>query len=144
MALRWLRNMRGWPQKQLAAQAAITKSMLSSYETGKQTPNLATIGKILKALGADFCDVYCAMEINSGRLPEPHKLRAHFVPGEEAPPRRGPRRSPNPPTDDKSATDAGAPTETAPQLPAPLERALSEGLPHLETIARYLLASKQR
>jgi transcriptional regulator with XRE-family HTH domain len=77
-ALKWLRSQRGWPQKQLAAAAGITRAMVSSYEKGKQTPTLATVDKIMTALDADLCDLHRVLEHVHGRPMTVHELSPHF------------------------------------------------------------------
>src|SRR5258708_1829245 len=77
-ALKLLRTRRGWPQKQLAAAARITKGMVSSYEKDKQLPTLVTLGKILNALDADLCDLYCAIEFVDGTQRPVHDLSERF------------------------------------------------------------------
>jgi|HubBroStandDraft_3_1064219.scaffolds.fasta_scaffold00532_3 transcriptional regulator with XRE-family HTH domain len=114
-AVKWLRTRRRWPQKRLASQAEVTKSMLSSYETGRQSPNLDTLEKILRALDADFCDLYCAMEIARGRPGTAHPLSPHFK--DDAPPKRGA-------------------VEAAPHAVPDFEHGLSQLLAGLEALVR--------
>jgi transcriptional regulator with XRE-family HTH domain len=70
-SLRWLRDRQGKRQYQVAAEAGITKAMLSAYETGKQKPSLDTLEKILDALLCDLNDLHNALQIVNGRPPAP-------------------------------------------------------------------------
>lgn len=49
-ALRRIRERRGIAQYRLADLAGITRSMLSGYENGRKTPNLANLVGVLRAL----------------------------------------------------------------------------------------------
>jgi transcriptional regulator with XRE-family HTH domain len=53
------------PRKQLeiAADAGVTRGMLSSYENGRQEPSLKTLGRILDALGADLDQLEWALRL---------------------------------------------------------------------------------
>jgi len=51
-ALRILRIARGLGQKEVAGRARISKSSLSEYETGKKTPTLPVLTRLLEALEA--------------------------------------------------------------------------------------------
>ncbi len=56
-ALRHLRQHGATPprkQLEIAADAGVTRGMLSSYENGHQEPSLKTLGRLLDALGADL------------------------------------------------------------------------------------------
>jgi transcriptional regulator with XRE-family HTH domain len=141
-ALRLLRSRRGWLQKELAAAAKISKGMMSGYERGKTRPTLVTLGKLLTALEADLCDLYCAVEMVNGRPAAAHGLSAQFQAGTATPPRPALVR----PADRRPA--AAAPSTRAPggepaageqQLPADIEQALSEMMGNLHTVARYYL-----
>ena len=55
-ALRRIREERGTQQYMVADLAGITKGMLSSYETGKQTPQMTTLVKVLQALNCSAED----------------------------------------------------------------------------------------
>ncbi|HEX2253647.1 MAG TPA: helix-turn-helix transcriptional regulator [Thermoanaerobaculia bacterium] len=71
-ALRWLRTRQSRKQYEIAEEAGITKAMLSSYETGKQSPSIETLEKILDALHVDLADLHYSllMHQSSGRRPE--------------------------------------------------------------------------
>jgi transcriptional regulator with XRE-family HTH domain len=71
-ALRWLRTRQNRKQYEIAESAGITKAMLSSYETGKQSPSIETLEKILDALHVDLADLHYSlmMHQSSGRRPE--------------------------------------------------------------------------
>lgn len=53
------------PRKQLevAADAHVTRGMLSAYENGHQEPSLKTLGRILDALGADLDQLEWALRM---------------------------------------------------------------------------------
>jgi transcriptional regulator with XRE-family HTH domain len=100
-ALRWLRERQGRRQYQLAEKAGITKGMLSAYETGKQSPSLETLGKLLATLDCDLSDLHNAIQIvngtpeaprawqGSGAIPRAAGLDLHRPPGLTAPPLAG-------------------------------------------------------
>jgi transcriptional regulator with XRE-family HTH domain len=67
-ALRHLRQIRGKKQLEIAAEAEVTRGMLSSYENGHQEPTLTTLGKILDALGADLAKLQWAMTLTGSPL----------------------------------------------------------------------------
>jgi transcriptional regulator with XRE-family HTH domain len=138
-ALQLLRTRRGWPQKQLAAAARITKGMVSSYEKGKQSPTLATLNKILKALGADLCDLHWAVEFVNGRQRPVHDLSAHFQLG----PAGSLRATAWRPVDaGATSTEPGEPDgepDREPRLPDSIETALRNATESVHQIARYLL-----
>lgn len=50
-ALRRIRRERGVRQKQVAAAAGITRTMLSLYELGRRCPTLPNLVSVLRALG---------------------------------------------------------------------------------------------
>jgi transcriptional regulator with XRE-family HTH domain len=54
-ALRLARLEQGKKQTEIAALAQISKSTLSKYETGAQCPTLATLDRLLDALGLTLC-----------------------------------------------------------------------------------------
>jgi len=66
-ALRWLRERQARKQYRVAADAGITKGMLSAYETGRQRPSLDTLDKLLEALRSDLNDLHNALQIVNGR-----------------------------------------------------------------------------
>lgn len=149
--LKLLRTRRGWPQKQLAARAGITKGMVSNYETGKTIPTLITVQKILTALEADLCDVHCTFEFNAGRRPIGHDLSRQFQPGQAKPSRIATRLRA---VADGTAADGDAaeqPPRTedgaagAPRLPEDFERALSATMGGVKDLVRhfYQLHRKQ-
>ena len=73
-ALRFLREQRGWSQKDLAQAAHITGAMLSNYETGEKKPSIDSLGKVLDALGLylgkfdDALDVVNERPLRGGAL----------------------------------------------------------------------------
>lgn len=88
-ALRWLRLHSKLRQREVAERAGITSSMLSSYESGKKAPTLATLSKILQAMECSLLDLVHALElvddgkvspgnrrVVGSRLDEPHLLPA--------------------------------------------------------------------
>ncbi len=65
-ALRHLRLHGGTkPRRQLevAAEAEVTRGMLSSYENGHQAPSLKTLARLLDALGADLDQLQWALRM---------------------------------------------------------------------------------
>ncbi len=73
-ALRHLRlHGGGRPRKQLeiAAEAGVTRGMLSSYENGHQEPSLRTLGRLLDALGADLEQLEWALRMVEAEPGEP-------------------------------------------------------------------------
>lgn len=61
-ALRWLREKAGLRQYETATAAGITKAMLSAYETGKQSPSLESLEKVLDALASDLVALHRALD----------------------------------------------------------------------------------
>jgi len=53
-ALRRLRTRRRMSQRRLAAAAEVTRPMVSAYELGHTQPSLATLGRLLAALGTSL------------------------------------------------------------------------------------------
>jgi transcriptional regulator with XRE-family HTH domain len=140
-ALKLLRSRRGWPQKQLAATAGITKGMVSSYEKGKQVPTLATLDKILNAFEADLCDLYWAIEFVSGTQRPVHDVSELFRLGHAGSARAVARR----PSGAAVASEPGGETAGDPQLPAFVEtafREVTEGI--LQIVRYYLLLSAKK
>jgi transcriptional regulator with XRE-family HTH domain len=138
-ALRFLRRRRKLLQKELAAAANISKGMLSGYERGKTRPTLVTLGKLLTALEADLCDLYCAVEMVHGRPAAVHGLSLQFQ-AEEARPLKlalvKPSATPAPPAPGRAP---GGEAAAVPSLPADIEQAMSDGLANLHTVLRYVL-----
>ncbi|MEM9293801.1 MAG: helix-turn-helix transcriptional regulator [Acidobacteriota bacterium] len=62
-ALRLLRTQRKMQQKEVARRAGITSSMLSGYEQGRRAPTLASVEKILQALGCGLGELVAAIEL---------------------------------------------------------------------------------
>lgn len=50
LAVRQLREARGWSQEELAAHAALNRSYVGEIERGQVTPSLATLHKLALAL----------------------------------------------------------------------------------------------
>jgi transcriptional regulator with XRE-family HTH domain len=87
--MRWLREKEGRRQYEIALAAGVTKAMLSAYETGKQSPSLQSLERVLEALGADLVELASALDHVNERRPRPTSLRE--VPGVgEAPAAGGP------------------------------------------------------
>lgn len=59
--LRALRLLRGFSQKELAAEAGISAPQVSQIETGRYTPSLGTLARILEVLDAQL-----SIELNEG------------------------------------------------------------------------------
>lgn len=70
-ALRFLRLDRDLRQYEVAAGAGISKSMLSAYEVGKQRPNVATLEKVLTALGVDLETLARTLRVVRGEGSDP-------------------------------------------------------------------------
>ena len=93
--MRWLREKEGRRQYEIALAAGVTKAMLSAYETGKQSPSLQSLERVLEALGADLVELASALDHVNERRPRPTSLREVPAPGEvpaggEAPATGGP------------------------------------------------------
>lgn len=93
-ALRHLRLMTGRKQQDVAAEATVTRAMLSSYENSRQAPTLATLLRLLEALDADFAALQWALD-----------LVAAGPAGESGPGEGSPRRPPR----SRPVAPAGAP-----------------------------------
>ncbi len=155
-ALKLLRSRRGWPQKQLAARAGITRGMVSSYEKGRQTPTLLTLERMLKALEADLCDLFCALEFVNGRQPAGHDLSARFQPGQGVVKsfRTAGRQRPDvdasaaeerPPGGDAAGGSGGTGgAGGAPRLSEDLERALSDTVGGVHRLLRHVLLEHRK
>lgn len=83
-ALRWLRLHRKLRQREVAQKAGITSSMLSSYESGKKTPTLATLFKILEAMDCALIDLVRALDLVAGEQAGTPPARATRVVGPRA------------------------------------------------------------
>lgn len=82
-AIRALRVERHWSQRELARRARVTDALLSSYERGRKTPSLPSLGKLLDALGADLAQLEDHLDRVNERGPR-HALasvRDRAVPG---------------------------------------------------------------
>jgi transcriptional regulator with XRE-family HTH domain len=134
-ALKFLRSRRQWPQKQLAAKAGVTRSMISGYEKGKSAPTLVTLTKIAQALEADLCDFHCALEHVEGRPMTVHELRDHFLPGPARPERAGSRQEAAAAGTAEDAPGAAGPSQGP--LPEDLAGALDEAIAALRKLRRY-------
>jgi transcriptional regulator with XRE-family HTH domain len=78
-ALRWLREKAGLRQYETATRAGITKAMLSAYETGKQSPSLESLEKVLDALNADLVSLARALDHVNERSPARAGLGAAYA-----------------------------------------------------------------
>ena len=56
-ALKLMRQGMGLRQTEVSERSGLTKAMLSSYETGKTLPNLASLTAFLLAMDKDFSDL---------------------------------------------------------------------------------------
>jgi transcriptional regulator with XRE-family HTH domain len=142
-ALKLLRNRRGWPQKQVAAIAGITRGMVSSYEKGNQTPTLGTLEKILKALEADLCDLYCALEYVSGRQRPGHDLSPQFQIGQARAPKAAARKRSDTDAANAKGQEPGDDSKGTPELSADLERALSDAMAGVHLLVRHFLQQRK-
>jgi len=61
-ALRHLRQTRELTQLDVAQRAAVTKAMISGYETAGRLPSVRTLARLLGALDTDFQGLHEAME----------------------------------------------------------------------------------
>jgi len=87
--MRWLREKEGRRQYEIALAAGVTKAMLSAYETGKQSPSLQSLERVLEALGADLVELASALDYVNER--RPRRARVGEVPAAgEAPAAGGP------------------------------------------------------
>jgi transcriptional regulator with XRE-family HTH domain len=144
-ALKLLRSRRGWPQKQLAATAGITKGMVSSYEKGKQMPTLGTLDKILNALEADLCDLHWAVEFVSGTQRPVHDLSELFRLGHAGSARAVAPRPSAAAVASGIESEPGGEMAGESRLPAFIETALrqvTEGI--LQIVRYYLLLSAKK
>lgn len=66
-AIKWLREDAELRQNEVASRAGITKAMISSYESGRSVPTIATLDKILSAVGADLTALCGALALVNGR-----------------------------------------------------------------------------
>jgi transcriptional regulator with XRE-family HTH domain len=83
-ALRTLRTQRGLTQVAVASEAKLTKSMLSTYETGRQLPSLQSLAAVLNGLKCDFHSLQEALLLE---LPESDRPQAERVPQIQTPAR---------------------------------------------------------
>lgn len=56
--LRFLRNRRGWTQDELSARSGVSKSSISSFESGIHEMRIGTAKNLSQALGCDIDDLY--------------------------------------------------------------------------------------
>jgi transcriptional regulator with XRE-family HTH domain len=68
-ALRALRKAAGLTQQQLADDSKVGFSMISGYERGSEKPQLATLLRLLDAMGLDLFALAEAMDVARGRVP---------------------------------------------------------------------------
>lgn len=71
--IRKLRKMQDRTLEALAQEIGLTKGYLSKVETGRQTPPLATLSKLAKALGTDLAEL---IESNDRQLADVSVVRA--------------------------------------------------------------------
>ncbi len=81
-AIQWLRQEAELRQNEVAGRAGITKAMISSYESGRSQPTVATLDKILAAIGADMYELCDALDLVNDR--KRRLQRAAMVPGTNA------------------------------------------------------------
>ncbi len=130
-ALRHLRTSRGLSQKSVAKSAGVTAPMLSSYETGRTTPEVETLDKVLDGLGASLSDLEWALrQVNERPMDGENPSRRH-----------------HPAWRTTGALSASELTDNA-QLTASLPRVLEEGYSEifqgLLRINRFVLESVAR
>jgi HTH-type transcriptional regulator / antitoxin HipB len=126
-ALRWLREKAGLRQYETATSAGITKAMLSAYETGKQSPSLESLEKVLDALDSDLIALDRALDHVNER-----PLRPLGDPGAA-------ERStaPTPPIPPAGRVDVRS-VLAVDELPAEEEAALQQMLDGFHRLLRYL------
>ena len=78
--IRQLRKMQERTLDSLAQEIGLTKGYLSKVETGRQTPPLATLSKLAKALGTDLAGL---VESESGERPDPGLASVSVVRADE-------------------------------------------------------------
>jgi len=61
-ALAWLRVERGLQQKELADRSGVGRAAISRYESGKASPSLENLGRLLEALGVGPKDLARCLE----------------------------------------------------------------------------------
>lgn len=125
-ALRWLREERGLRQYHLAEEAAITKAMLSSYETGRQNPSLETLDKVLRALGCDLHELADTLDAFAGKQGPPR---------ERASP---PRRPPVPVEPSSTEVDVYRLLGLSERLPAGEEAAMEQVVSGFHKLLRHM------
>jgi transcriptional regulator with XRE-family HTH domain len=118
-ALRWLRLQSHRKQREVAQAAGITQAMLCSYEQGNRLPSLASLEKILDALGADLGRLAEVLAIVAGE-PVPEPVRA---PARELLPLPGPVEGAAPPQVDLYAI-LGSGRRLVPEKEAALKQIL--------------------
>jgi transcriptional regulator with XRE-family HTH domain len=131
-ALRWLREKAGLRQYETATAAGITKAMLSAYETGKQSPSLESLEKVLDALGSDLIALHRALDHVNERPLRPLGDLGAF----ERSPAPGPPPSPAGRVDVRSILGVE-------ELPAEEEAALQQMLDGFHRLLRYLHRSSR-
>ena len=74
-ALYVLRIVRGWNQAELARAAGCSHAAISYYESGRQTPELVTLTRLLEAMGYQLSTLDEARvfirQVRSGEAPAP-------------------------------------------------------------------------
>ena len=71
-----LRAGRGASLREVARQAGISPASLSAIEKGQSSPTLATLNKVLKALGTGFADFFSsAPQVNESPVFRPGEMR---------------------------------------------------------------------
>lgn len=78
-ALRLLRSRRHLKQTEVSEKSGLTKAMLSAYETGKNTPSLASLMAYLRAVGTDFAELQGALEAVGGDVGLPRSTSGSEV-----------------------------------------------------------------
>ena len=86
--LRLLREGQGRAQKEVASAADLPKATLSKYESEALVPSVASLGRILAALGVDLAQLGEALDAANGRLPPEPEPRpaAEADPEKQVPP----------------------------------------------------------
>jgi transcriptional regulator with XRE-family HTH domain len=116
-ALLWLRLDKQRKQNEVAQAAGITQAMLCSYEKGKRTPSLDSLGKVLSTLGVSLAELEKTL-LKVGQT-------AGRPPAGTAPP-RGAGEPPQEERGSVGATDLYDLLGQRPPLPEPAEAALEQ------------------
>jgi transcriptional regulator with XRE-family HTH domain len=77
-ALAWLRAEKGLQQKELSERSGVGRAAISRYESGKATPSLENLGRLLEALDVgpqDFAECLDRLREELDGIPAPGRRR---------------------------------------------------------------------